>query len=178
MSTKHEKAAVDASKGYEENEVGLRGIIAFGIGLLALILITFALMWVLLAKLKDFSAENAEPANPLAKSEKEQLPAEPRLQAAPGFGVDSQNGRINLELMPPASEYIEMRAQWDELRSKGRTDPQTGMMTVMPLEKAKEMFLAGNVKAKSGPDAEKIYNDSRKIFSDSSAGRVASDTRR
>ena len=178
MSSKHVNTHVDLDKAYEENAIGLKGIVYFGVGLLALIVITFALMWAFLYKLRDFAKESAGPANPMQMSEKERLPPEPRLQAAPGFGVDSESGRVNLELLAPASEYLEMKKEWDELRSKGRVDPKTGMVVVMPVDKAVEKFLASNPKAKSGGEAEKFAKDAVKTVSVSSAGRVASETRR
>jgi len=46
-STRHEKSFVTFEKGYEQNIIGLKGILYFGIGLLILILITFGLMWAL-----------------------------------------------------------------------------------------------------------------------------------
>ena len=106
MSSKHVNSAIDLDKGYEENYIGLKGIVYFGVGLLLLIIITFVLMWALLYKMREVSTEYADPANPMAMTEKERLPPEPRLQAAPGFGVDSDEGRVNLELTVPASEYL------------------------------------------------------------------------
>ena len=50
------------------------------------------------------------PPNPLAMSDREQLPPEPRLQMAPGFGVDTEKGRVNLELSYPQSEYRTLHA--------------------------------------------------------------------
>ena len=73
---------------YEENEVRLKGIIYFWVGLLALIVVTFGLMWALINVLRDYNKQNQEPAGPLAMTEKERLPPEPRLQMAPGFGID------------------------------------------------------------------------------------------
>lgn len=178
MSSKHVNSPVDLDKAYEENSIGLSGIVYFGVGLLALIVITFVLMWAFLYKLKDFAKENAGQSNPMYMTEKERLPPEPRLQAAPGFGVDSETGRVNLELTAPASEYLELKKEWDELRTKGRTDPKTGVVVVMPVEKAMEKFLASNVKAKTGAAAEKFLYDARMEYSDSSAGRVASEKRR
>ncbi len=178
MSSKHVNSPVDLDKPYEENEVGLKGVVYFGVGLLALIVITFALMWGFLTKLRDFARESAGPANPMRLDEIKRLPPEPRLQAAPGFGVDSDTGRVNLELLAPASEYIQMKKQWDELRAKGRVDPKTGMVVMMSVEKATEKFLSSNIKAKSGVEAEKVLRDATKTVSDSSAGRLASETRR
>ena len=178
MSSKHSLTPADIEKGYEANDIGLKGIVYFAVGLLLLILITFILIWAFLGKLHEFATENAEPANPMAMSQKERLPPEPRLQAAPGFGVDSPNGRVNLELMAPQSEYRELRKEWDELEKNGRVDPKTGMVTMLPLDVAKEKLLQSNVKARSGADAVKLLKDSHMFVSDSSAGRIAGETRR
>lgn len=179
MKSKNLNSPIDLDKEYEANDIGLKGIVWFGIGLLLLILITSILIWTLLYRLRDFSVENAEPANPMARTDKEKLPPEPRLQAAPGFGVDSADGgRVNLELMGPQSEYREMKKQWEQLQKYGRTDAKTGVVTVIPIDKAKEKFLESSPKAKSGPDAEKVLKDGRMFISDSSAGRIAGETRR
>lgn len=179
MARKHVNTPIDLDKGYEANEIGFKGIVWFGIGLLILIVITFVLIWSFLYKLQDYSVQNAGPSNPMAMSERERLPPEPRLQAAPGFGVDSSDGgRVNLELTAPQSEYRELKKQWDRLEKDGRKDAAGGTYTVLPLEKAKEKFLASSPKAKTGPESEKVLNDSRMHVSDSSAGRVAGELRR
>lgn len=178
MSTKHTNTPADLDKNYEENEIGLKGIIYFGVGLFLLIVITFPLMWAFLGVMKDVATDTAEPANPMSLSEKERLPVEPRLQLAPGFGVDSEKGRVNLELLAPQSEYRELRKQWDELIAKGHVDPKTGTVISLPIEAAKAKFLASNVKARSGADAEKVFADAHKFVSDASAGRIAGETRR
>ena len=177
-SAKRGNDGIDPSRTYEENEIRLKGILGFGVGLFLLIVITFGLMWALLGSLKDYSTENADPANPMAMKEKDRLPPEPRLQLAPGFGVESERGWVNMELQAPAAEYIELKKQWDELWKNGQKDKKTGVVSIMPIEKAKERFLAEHVKAKSGAEAEKSFKDSHMIVSDSSAGRVASETRR
>ncbi|CAN5519292.1 hypothetical protein BH10ACI2_BH10ACI2_06960 [soil metagenome] len=177
-SKKHIDTTVDLSRPYEENEIKLRGILGFAIGLFLLIVITFGLMYAFLNVLKDYNKENAGPANPMGMSEKERLPPEPRLQAAPGFGVDSEKGRVNLELMAPQAEYREMKKQWVQLWEHGQKDEKSGMVTMMPIDEAKEKFLAQNVKAKSGPEVEAFYAGSQSFISDSSAGRVSSEKRR
>jgi hypothetical protein len=175
---KHSETVVDLNTPYEQNEIQLKGIIGFGIGLFLLIVVTFALMWALLNVLKDYSEENAAVKNPLAMSDRERLPPEPRLQLAPGFGVESDRGRINLELVKPQSEYWELKNQWDDMMKNGRKDKATGAMTMMPMAEAKAKFLSQNVKAKSGAEAEKVATDSRKYISEASAGRMSSITRR
>src|SRR5688572_8371893 len=99
-STKHEKSFVDFEQPYEQNIIGMKGIVYFGVGLFVLIVLTFALMWALLNVLED-DAKTRQSANPMAMSERERLPPEPRLQTAPGFGVQSGTGPVNLELKAP-----------------------------------------------------------------------------
>ena len=135
-------------------------------------------MWALLAKLKQFQKESAGPANPLAMSDKEKLPPEPRVQLAPGFGIDTDSGRVNLELMAPAAEYRQFHSEWLELWEHGKKDPKTGTVTILPIDKAKEKFLEENAKAKSGPEAEEYWKNSRSYVSDASSGRMAGETRR
>jgi hypothetical protein len=177
-ATRHEKSFVDFEKGYEQNVIGLKGIIYFAIGLVLLIIITFALMWALLHVMRDQAAETKEIVEPMAMSDKESLPPEPRLQAAPGFGVDSPNGRVNLELRNSQAEYQELHSQWNELIRNGEKDPKTGMQITMPVSEGINKLLQENVKAKTGDDAIKAYNDSRLYITDASAGRVTGLKRR
>jgi hypothetical protein len=177
-SAKHTNEAADLNKPYEGNEIGLKGILGFGVGLFLLIVVTFALMWALLSVLKDYRRQNADPANPMAMTQKEKLPPEPRLQLAPGFGVDTDKARVNLELMAPQSEYKELRAQWDEMWKHGRKDEKTGTVIMMPIEEAKALVLSQNLKARSGADVQDLYNSSRAYVTDSSSGRLAGEKRR
>lgn len=176
-SKSEERPAEFYEKGYEPNEIGLKGIVYFAIGLVFLIVITFGLMWALLGVMEDQMSDKKN-TSPMAMSERERLPPEPRLQSAPGFGVDSPDGRINLELREPSAEYREMRREWDQKIVNGVTDPSTGAIIAMPIDIAKQKLLEENVKAVSGPDAEKAFADSRMFISDSSAGRLASEKRR
>lgn len=175
---KHRDTVVDLNIPYEQNEIQLKGIFGFGIGLFLLIVITFGLMWALLNVMKDCWVESADPRNPMAMSDKEKLPPEPRLQSAPGFGVESPTGRVNMELAAPQAEYIELKKQWDDMLEHGQKDKTTGVATMMPIKEAKERFLSQSVKAKSGPEAEKLLKESRVYFSEASGGRMASETRR
>src|SRR5689334_5936252 len=107
-STKHEKSFVDFEKPYEQNVIGFKGIVYFAIGLFLLIVITFGLMWALLGVFDDEFAADRKSNNPLQLSDKDRLPPEPRLQSAPGFGVDGPNGRVNMELGAPQAEWREL----------------------------------------------------------------------
>ncbi len=178
MKVRQDEAAPDYDKPYEPNDVRLRGILYFAGGLVILITVTFALMWALLNVMKDESSAEKDTVGPMAMSERENLPPEPRLQLAPGFGVDSPNGHVNMELGAPQAEYRELRRQWDEVLKKGEVDPATGTVVVMPIETAKEQLLQENPKAKTDAGAQTAFDRSRLVISDSSAGRIASEKRR
>lgn len=171
-SKKHTDTVADLNVPYEQNEIQLKGILSFAIGLVLLIVVTFGLMWLLLDKVMPGMSMNAgAESNPMAMNDKERLPPEPRLQGAPGFGVDSEKGRVNMELGIPQAEWRELRKQWDELLENGRKDAKTGMMSVMPIDEAKKKFLEQNVKAKSGADAEATLTASREFISEAGSGR-------
>lgn len=179
--TRHEKSFVDYDKPYEQNLIGLRGIIYFAIGLFLLIVITFGLMFALLNVMEDQARETKDASNPLMLSDKERLPPEPRLQAAPGFGVESDRGRVNLELRAPQSEYWELRTQWEQQLKNGQRDPHSGMVVTMPVDRAKEAFLQQQTNGQNAAPAsggEDKLMQSRMYTSDSSSGRVLNEKRR
>lgn len=177
-SAKHEKTFVDYDMPYEPNTIGLRGVVYFGVGLLLLIVITFALMWALYVVFEDNAKIEKKSTNPMAQSDKDRLPPEPRLQVAPGFGVESPHGWVNLELKAPQSEWWEIEKQNKELWKNGIKDEKTGAVSALPIEVAKAKLLERNVKARSGPEAEHLFADSKLRFTDASAGRVAADRKR
>lgn len=177
-SKKNTETINDLNKPYEENEIGLKGIVWFGVGLLLLIVITFVLMWALLNVLNDYTRDNAGPVNPLAMSERERLPPEPRLQLAPGFGVELKTGRVNLELLPPQSEYRELYKQWEDLWEHGSIDAKSGTVIALPIEEAKDQLLSQGVKSRTGADAEAVFEASQMTISESSSGRMASEKMR
>ena len=180
-STKHEKSFVDYDKPYEQNLIGLRGVIYFGVGLFLLIVVTFGLMWALQNVMEDQAVETKDQKSPLALNEQERLPPADgaRLQSAPGFGVSGSDGPINLELKAPQSEYRELHKQWEELWKNGQKDEKTNAYVSLPIDEAKKKLLAGgSLKVKTGGEAEKALEETRTFVSYSSSGRTRTDKRR
>ncbi len=178
--TKHEKSFVDFDKPYEQNLIGLRGVIYFAVGLFLLVVITFGLMAFLLDVLNT-EVEKSDDAdrNPMQLSEKERLPPEPRLQAAPGFQVKTADGQtVNLELKHPQAEWEILQEQYNELWEKGRQE--NGTYSVLPVEQAKEKFLqqSGKTAATQPQGQGNILEESKMFMSDSNAGRLATEKRR
>ncbi|MEZ5345726.1 MAG: hypothetical protein R2681_09250 [Pyrinomonadaceae bacterium] len=192
--SEHNKVEIDSEKAfqnvelsldkpYEEDVISFRGILYFGAGLFLLIVITFGLMWIfqfqVLAPDAEEKAAQVKRDNPLMLSEDEKLPPEPRLQSAPGFGVDSKNGRISLELREPQAEWHELQKQYKDIWENGEKSSDGKTVVALPIKEAKEKLLKdGNVKSATGPEAEKAYTDARHFVSGSSAGRLASEKRK
>ncbi len=176
MATKHEKSFVNFDRSYETNVIGMRGVVYFAVGLFLLIIITFGLMYFLLNVMADQDAAVKGAKSPMAMNAQESLPPEPRLQAAPGYGVEGENGRVNLELKAPQSEYRELRDQWEKQWKDGQKNGNT--VVSLPIEEAKKRLLAENVKTRTGEQAQTAMDEAQRFVSYSSAGRVASDKRR
>lgn len=176
--TKHEKSFVNFDSPYERNIIGMRGIIIFAVGLFLLIVITFGLMWALEVVMENDAKATKDEAGPMALNREERLPPEPRLQVAPGFGIEGKNGWVNLELMAPGEEWKVLHALWKEEWEKGQKDEKTGTVITLPIEKAKERFLEESAGMKADEAAQKTYEESRRFVSASSAGRTTTDTRR
>src|SRR6185437_9322595 len=77
---------------HEASDVNISGILKFVMGLTVLGAVVFVLMWGMFRLLNAQEAEKEPEAGPMAMTEEERLPPEPRLQAAKGFGVKRENG--------------------------------------------------------------------------------------
>ena len=178
MSVSHENRSVDPNQPYESNVIGIKGIIYFSVGLFLFIVVTFGLMWVFQYKVLEEQALKADKReeSPLALSAEEKLPPEPRLQAAPGFGVYGEGGRINLELREPQAEYREMMKQWKRTWEEGEKEARTKTIIALPIEDAKKRLLEGKIiKMRSKEKGKKVLKDADFSVSASSSGRLASE---
>jgi hypothetical protein len=145
-------------QGYQVDNVNINTLIKFLVGLGIFTAISLVLMYGLKWALeKQALADDAAEANPMALSER-QLPPEPRLQAAPGFGVTTHDGRrIDMQNQLPQAEYWALRDDWNEVLEKGskQKDPKTGQEVVInkPIEEAKKEFLKDAAVRAGAPEA-------------------------
>src|SRR5437899_1860010 len=72
--------------GHETSDVKVGGIVKFIVALGVLMGASCLLLWGMFRALESRVKES--PRSPMAQTEKERLPPEPRLQAAPGFGEE------------------------------------------------------------------------------------------
>lgn len=183
MGSHGNKVKIDTSKGYQKNEIQLGGIVITTIALILVSAVAFLLMWLLQNRMDSIWAEtDAQTASPIGLKPEEKLPPEPRLQSAPGFGIDSPNGRINLELKNPQAEWEELKKIWAKQEKEGQKaiDPKTKeeKTVTMPIAEAKKKLLEQGVKTVSAEDGQKNLEGANDFYSSASSGRMASEVRR
>lgn len=132
----------NADVAHEESDVAVGPIAKFVVALFIFGVVICLAMLLLFNFFERRARESERRPSPLARQGAETLPREPRLQAAPGFGVDVPGGeRRNLELKEPQSEHIVVREIWErELTTYGWADESAGTVRV-PIERAKQMYL-------------------------------------
>ena len=127
---------------HEESDVAVGPIAKFVFGLVVMCVVVSLLMWVLFNFFERRAQEAELPTSPLARQGAEALPPDPRLQAAPGFGVPLADGqRVDLSLKEPQAEYKVVREMWErELTTYGWEDEAAGTVRV-PIEDAMALYL-------------------------------------
>jgi hypothetical protein len=176
MGSHGKKVEIDLSKPYEKNEIQLRGIVVTTVALFITCIVSFWLMWVLQGYMEDSWAESdRQNASPMALKPEEKLPPEPRLQAAPGFGVDSPNGRINLELKHPQAEWQELQKIWAKEEKEGQKVVKDGKETVvtLPIAEAKKKLLEEGIKTVAAEDGKKNQTEADSYQTGANSGRAA-----
>src|SRR5262245_46292537 len=99
---------------HETSDINVRGVLTFVIALTILGIVVFIGMVLLFNSFKGQAAKEVPPG-PMALSQQERLPPEPRLQEAPGFGVTLEDGtRVNLQTKAPQSEFQALNEQWEK----------------------------------------------------------------
>lgn len=99
---------------HEASDVSVSGVLKFVVGLTVLTVAVFVLMWGLFRFFNAQESEKEPDPGPMAMSPQERLPPDPKLQAAPGFGVKLESGEvIQLEKREPEAEYVVLREQWE-----------------------------------------------------------------
>jgi hypothetical protein len=141
---------------HEMSDVYLGGIAKFVVGLFVLIVVSFVLMWAMFRMLQSQPVEGEKPRSPMARTDQERLPPEPRLQSAPGFAEELEktmrkenesaggNSKENTANAPvgkdPLWEIKVLHNQWDEVLKNGPTDA-SGKRYGMPIDQAKQEVL-------------------------------------
>lgn len=160
---------------HEASDVSVGGILKFVVGLTLFAVVVHVLMWGMF-RLLQAQEEKEPPPGPMAMTEQERLPPQPRLQAATGFGVKLENGEwVNLEKREPEAEYRVLREQWERDLKCSREEFRTlGSTGCKPIELWMEKVLETGVPSRKPGNGPTAVGDSRlKLPTAESSGRVA-----
>ncbi len=136
---------------HEISDVYVPGIVKFLVALSVLTIATFILVWGLFRSFEKQTTET--PPSPMALTENDRLPPEPRLQGAPGFAADIEKktatrkegsaSAITAGAAQPKDALYEInivRRHWNDVLANGPVD-QNGQHYGMSIEKAKDEIL-------------------------------------
>jgi hypothetical protein len=124
--------------GHENDNVDVRAIFTFCLGLLVTALIVNGMIWLLFQYFASRESMRLSPEYPLAAGQETRVPPEPRLQTN------------------PRGDLQELRAHEDAvLGTYGWVDKGTGVVRI-PIDAAMKLTLQRGLPARSGPgDAQK-----------------------
>jgi hypothetical protein len=133
---------------HETSDVNVGGILKFVVGLTILGIMVNVLMYGMFRFFNSQEIAKEPGQGPMAMSKDERLPPEPRLQAAPGFGVKLTSGhQVDLSLKEPEAEYRVLREQWvHQLYCKEGPESHEAAVTkhpCMPIDEAIEKLFTG-----------------------------------
>jgi len=108
---------------HEKSDVDIRALLGVGGGLVVAALVIYALVWLLFLYPSNREAHGALPEFPLAASQEQRLPPEPRLQTDP---------REDLRVLRQSEDQI--------LQSYGWIDKNAGVVRI-PIDEAMKLTL-------------------------------------
>ena len=112
---------------HEKGDVSIRGLVKFGVGLVALGIAANLLVWGMFTYFNTNAQKSQAPPAPMFQGD--QLPPEPRLQGAPGHQASA------------LEDLLEMHEREDKiLGSYGWVDQQSGVVHI-PIEDAKRLIV-------------------------------------
>jgi hypothetical protein len=132
---------------HELSDVNIYAILKFIGALSIMTVVVMGLMLFLFNVLNSQRSKHDQqaPPGPMAMTEAERLPPQPRLQAAKGFGVKLEDGEwVDLESdrvpSQPQAEYRVLRQQWERMLQTGKyTESDT--TAALPIEEAMKKLL-------------------------------------
>src|SRR3954453_14668456 len=156
---------------HETSDINVRAVVTFAVVLaISIAVVAFGLTF-LFDFFRKQEARSTPKPGPMALTQKDRLPPEPRLQSAPGFQVKLENGQtVNLERSAPQSEYRVLRLQWEENLKTGLKD-QSGNVVGMPIDAAIDKIVAGGLPSTVKEPDKKLFDFAIGTPTASSSGR-------
>ena len=127
---------------HEPSDISVNGVLTFVVVLTIATASVCLGMWLLFRYFNAQEARAPQPG-PMSLQKGERLPPEPRLQAAPGFAITTEDGKTrSLEKDIPQREYQVLREQWLGNLKTGLKD-QSGKVVGMPIDSAIDKVVSG-----------------------------------
>src|SRR6478672_7211541 len=166
----------NAECAYETSDINVNGVLTFVVGLTILTISVFIGLIFLFNYFKGQAAREVQPG-PMALSQQERLPPEPRLQEAPGFGVTLENGTwVSLDAnheTRPRAEFQTLNQQWEQ-ELNGQIKDAFGNSKTIPINDAIKQVVAGEglpSRTKEAPG--KLQDYAISVPTAASSGRVS-----
>ena len=156
---------------HETSDINVRAVLTFAAVLtITTIAVAYGLSF-LFGFFNEQEAKSPKPG-PMALTQKERLPPEPRLQGAPGFQITLEDGQTrNLERGAPQAEYMILRRQWEENLRTGLKD-QTGRVVGMPIEAAMDKVVSEGLPSTEKDASKKLSDYAISMPTAASSGRT------
>jgi len=130
---------------HETSDINVSAVLKFVLFLTLMTIAVYVLMWALFRVLNRKAESTEPPPGPMAMTEAERRPPEPRLQLAPGFAEElaksssPEPGRLT----NPAWEIEVLRKDWEDGLQNGVRD-QNGKVVGVPIDEAMKKVIEGN----------------------------------
>jgi hypothetical protein len=157
---------------HETSDINVAAVFKFVFFLTVMTIAIYVLMWALFRLFEARAQKEPEPG-PMAMTERERLPPEPRLQLAPGFAEDlGQIANVQDVGHPsdPAWEIRVLRQLWEDSLKYGVRD-QNGKVVGVPIDQAMKRVIEGKglpVRPNAGKPDDYLIS----VPSAASSGRV------
>lgn len=161
---------------HETSDVNVPALLKFVLALTVMTALVYVLMLFLFNFLNRQETQKEPPAGPMAMSESERLPPEPRLQSAPGFAADLATSKGDSTADKPKDPLWEihvLREQWERDLKEGPKD-QSGRSLGMPIDAAIQKLIADhNAKQSPGQTRTPAEGYGDQLPTAASSGRVS-----
>ncbi len=161
---------------HEVSDVNVPALLKFVAALTVMTVAVYLLMWGLFRLFNTQIAQQEAPPGPMALSEQERLPPEPRLQGAKGFADELANSVGDSSTEKPKDPLWEIRVlrqQWEDQLKKGPKD-SSGNPVGLPIEEAMKKVLEQGLPSRSQPGSPQEFPAQEiAIPTAASSGRVS-----
>jgi hypothetical protein len=158
---------------HETSDIDIKGVLTFVVALTILGVFVYIGVILLFNHFKGQAAAEPKPG-PMALSQQERLPPEPRLQAAPGFKITLENGTtVDLAKKPPQAEFQVLNEQWEK-ELNGELKDASGNPLSIPISEAIKKVVSGDgLPARTKEAPTKLEDYAISVPTAASSGRVS-----